>query len=144
MHSIHNGSCHCGRLSVEFATSITPKGLAPRACQCSFCLKHAAVYLSDPKGSIALKTSGLILDTYRFGLGITDFHTCHQCGILVAATWEDRDGMKFGVVNARALDLADAFTSGTVTANFDGEGVEDREARRRKTWTPVSISTSER
>lgn len=79
------------------------------------------------------------MDTYRLGLGMTDFHVCHQCGVLVAATWEDRESAMFAVVNSRTLDIGEGFLLAPVTANFDGEGMEDREARRRKGWTPASI-----
>jgi hypothetical protein len=139
MRHVHTGSCHCGRLSVEYATRIAPEECVPRACQCSFCRKHSAAYFSDPQGKIELKTSGLAIDIYRMGLLITDFHVCHQCGVLVAATWEDSESVTYAVVNSRSLDRAQDFPAAPVIANFDGEGVEDRQARRRKGWTPASI-----
>ena len=144
MRFIHTGSCHCGRLSVHFETGNEPTVCIPRACQCSFCQKHAAAYLSDPQGKIVIATSSLSIDTYKMGLGITDFHVCHNCGVLLAATWADSDGSVFAVVNVRVLDQAAAFTSEPLKANFDGEEVSERETRRRRAWTPASIIMTDR
>lgn len=86
-----------------------------------------------------IRTSGLPIDIYKLGLGITDFHVCQNCGVLMAATWVDSDGSVFAVVNVRALDDAAAFTAEPLKANFDGENLAEREARRRAGWTPALI-----
>lgn len=79
-------------------------------------------------------------EPYRFGLGITDFHVCGRCGVFVAAIWWD--GSKaYGVVNVPALDERDRFTT-AVAADFEGETIADREARRRQTWTPARIESA--
>ena len=47
------GRCHCGAIGFEYRTA-KPVGEWPvRACQCSFCLKHGAIYTSDPAGSFS-------------------------------------------------------------------------------------------
>ena len=45
------GGCHCGKLKVEFETGIDPADFSPRACDCSFCTKHGAAYISDPRAA---------------------------------------------------------------------------------------------
>jgi hypothetical protein len=134
-----SGSCHCGRIVVEFMTALDLESFVPRACGCSFCHKHAAHYLSDPKGLITLRTAGLAEDIYRLGFEITDFHVCGVCGVLVAATWSDGTDSAFGVVNLRALNRASAFGTPSAAANFDDEDVAQRHARRRSTWTPTVV-----
>ena len=42
-----SGSCHCGRLGIEFSTVEEPAALHPRSCDCSFCRKHGAAFFVD-------------------------------------------------------------------------------------------------
>lgn len=96
------GGCHCGQISLRFKTQLKATSFTPGACDCDFCRKHGAVYLSDSAELLEITTSDA--QTYRFGLGITDFHTCPKCGVLVAATLRDSDGAIFGVVNQRVVE----------------------------------------
>ena len=57
------GGCHCGNISVVYKTTISAKDTVPRACQCSFCRKHATRALSDPSGQLAIT----ITDPARLG-----------------------------------------------------------------------------
>lgn len=99
--------------------------------------------MSDPDGLIEVVSSGLADDIYQFGHGITNFHICGSCGVIVAATWLDGERGIFGVVNMLALDCADQFST-HVNANFDSEIVSQREARRRLNWTPTVLITGAR
>lgn len=139
MRSVLSGSCHCGRLSVEFATNLALADVTPRACQCSFCRKHVAAYISDMRGRLTLINCRSEHDIYRQGFEITDFHICRRCGVLVAATWMDRDGSTFGVVNIHSLDKPDGLIITPTRTNFDSESVVSREDRRRQNWTPTSL-----
>ncbi len=53
------GGCDCGNLSVELELSEPSNSYRPRACDCSFCRKHVAAYVSDPKDRCALKLGRL-------------------------------------------------------------------------------------
>jgi len=53
MAGVLKGGCHCGKVRVELTTSIRPGDFRPRACDCSFCTKHGAAYVSDPAGRCA-------------------------------------------------------------------------------------------
>jgi hypothetical protein len=136
------GGCHCGRIMICFSTTRKPQNLTPRACRCDFCSRHGAAYLSDPAGRIGLTIAGD--DCYRFGFGITDFHICRRCGVLVVATSRANDGSMRGVVNMRALDDAKAFKTLPEPMNFEGESIDDRENRRRAHWTPITVHISTR
>ena len=49
---VYEGGCHCGNLRVAFRTALDPAQMAPRACQCAFCRKHATGAVSDPDGHL--------------------------------------------------------------------------------------------
>src|SRR5262249_46899024 len=49
------GSCHCGRIAFSFSSTIPPEKYNPRACDCSFCQRHGALFISDPNGSLVLE-----------------------------------------------------------------------------------------
>ena len=126
------GGCHCGALRATFASD---KPLAPRACQCGFCRRHGARTVTDPDG-IATLALGAETICYRFGSGVTDFLICGRCGTYVGAMARI-DGRNFVTLNLNAfddprLDLA------AEPVSYAGEKSEERSARRRIRWTPVS------
>jgi hypothetical protein len=132
-----HGSCHCGSVSVELRTTL-PTPPAARACGCSFCSKHRAIWTSDPQGKLIVRhreASDIL--RYRFGLKITDFIICAHCGVPCAALGEV-DGRLLGVVNINTMDRFTEFAPAS-PASFDGEDTDDRLARRRVGWTPASI-----
>ena len=80
----YEGHCHCRALGFTFDTD---RPLAPRACRCGFCRKHAARTVADPRGS-ALLDLGADVVRYRFGTRTTDFLICGRCGVYVGAAAE--------------------------------------------------------
>lgn len=102
LHRLH-GSCHCGRLSLTFSTRIAPERFSPRACDCSFCVRHGAAYISDPEGSLVIEASHAeALARYAFGHGLARFLLCAQCGVLVAVLFEN-EGRTYASVNSRCI-----------------------------------------
>jgi hypothetical protein len=98
------GSCHCGRLSLCFSTSLSLKDYNPRACDCSYCKKHAAMYVSDPSGRLLIDVNGIDgLGRYRQGSETADFLYCVDCGVLIGVVFES-DGDIYGAVNVRCLE----------------------------------------
>jgi hypothetical protein len=135
---IHTGSCHCGNLKFEFETALVPESLPLRACQCSFCRRHAALSTSDPAGSVRLTVADPTqLQRYRFGLSITDFLICRRCGVYLLAMM-DIDGGRYAVLNANALDCRPAMTGEVLPMEYGGEDEAARMARRKQRWTPVT------
>lgn len=134
------GSCHCGALAFEFLTALEPAAWPVRACQCSFCLKHAGVYTSDPAGSVhfAHREPGLV-SRYRFGHKTADFIFCGRCGGYLGAVTEE-DGQQLAVLNIRALVPAPEGLPAAQPMSYEGEGTGDRNTRRASRWTPVSDS----
>jgi hypothetical protein len=135
-----NGGCHCGRLAVEFSTSVPPDQLPLRACQCSFCRRHGARTTSDPAGQIRLTVRGASAPTwYRFGTRATEMWVCPSCGVYVGGGVETA-GRAYAVVNVNALDHAESFRQSATPVDYSGETAEGRLARRIRMWTPAEVS----
>lgn len=108
MQTLHGG-CHCGNIRVELQLTRVPGTYQPRACDCSFCLKHGAAYISDPRGTLRLT----IRDEreaarYAQGSGQAQLLLCSTCGVLVSPLFED-GGQLYAAVNVNALENAAAF-----------------------------------
>lgn len=99
-----SGGCHCGRVRVELELSRSPDTYHPRACDCDFCRKHAAAWVSDREGRVRIrgenKSQAVV---YRQGSGQAELLLCGNCGVLVAALFR-RGGRLYAAVNARAVD----------------------------------------
>ena len=133
------GRCLCGQMAVEFVSRLPRSEFHVRACQCGYCRKHGAEIISDATGLVRLSVPRDTGNRYRFGHAITDFHVCNRCGVYVAASWADEGGTIRAVINRRCLDDAAAFGGPLIAADFDGETVAERTARRQTSWTPATI-----
>ncbi|MGQ0429396.1 MAG: GFA family protein [Gammaproteobacteria bacterium] len=135
--SAYRGSCHCGAVGYEFRTELPPPAWSVRACQCSFCLKHAGVYTSDPRGSVRFTVKDpAFLARYRFGHKTADFVFCTRCGGYLGAITEE-DGNKLAVLNIHAMDPMPAGLPAGQPTSYEGETTDDRNSRRSQRWTPV-------
>ena len=76
-----HGRCHCGRLRVEFGTGQAPAKIVPRACDCSFCRKHGAAYVSDPPDAFDPARGAHAMREYRQGSDTARFLMCSDCGV---------------------------------------------------------------
>jgi hypothetical protein len=108
MHAM-SGGCHCGNIRVELQLPNPPGAYSPRACDCSFCRKHGAAYVSDPNGSLLVRVrDAQDRGSYRQGSGQAEFVLCRNCGVLVAVLLRN-EGRVHGAVNANSLADTDAF-----------------------------------
>jgi len=97
------GSCHCGRIAFSFSSTIPPEKYNPRACDCSFCQRHGALFISDPNGSLVLEVKEAnALGEYRFGHELAKCLFCRHCGVFVAVLFETGD-RTFASVNSRCI-----------------------------------------
>jgi hypothetical protein len=126
------GGCHCGNIAVTVELTRTPDTYHPRACDCDFCGKHGATWLSDPQGSLAIRISEE-KDAVRYaqGDGIAEMLLCKRCGVLVAALWQEP--ALYGVVNAGALDARSEF-AGTQPVSPKKLSPEAKMSRWRSIW----------
>lgn len=130
------GGCHCGSVRFEFRRTNPGAPIMVRACGCTLCQKHGAVWTSDPEGSFKLFVENPNLtNSYRFGTKSAEFHICQTCGVLPITTWST-DSQRFAVLNIRTFENVSAKRFEERVTNFDGETKEDRLARRKRSWTP--------
>ena len=99
------GSCYCKNIVLNVTLSRQPESYQPRACDCDFCLKHGASYLSDAQGalSIQVKQAELLGRFQQEEDDIADFLYCKKCGVLVGVIHTEGTET-FGAVNSSVID----------------------------------------
>ncbi|MGH8049414.1 MAG: GFA family protein [Arenimonas sp.] len=134
------GGCHCEAVKIEFSTANPVSSTHPRACDCSFCQKHGAAYLSDSHGALLIAcNSSEDLLSYRQGSENAQFLMCVHCGVLVAVIFH-QDAIVYGAVNAKCLDRFAEF-SATETSSPQLLDATDKVSRWTKLWvTNVSFA----
>jgi hypothetical protein len=108
MHTV-TGGCYCGNVLLKIRLTRAPASYNPRACDCGFCRKHGAAYISDALGSMEVEI-GASGDrgSYRQGSEAADCLFCRRCGVLIGVTCE-MDGRSYGAVNVKSLSPATPF-----------------------------------
>ena len=132
MPRVH-ASCHCRNLVLELELTRPPETYAPRACDCDFCTKHGATYVSDPGGTLAIRVTDVaLLRRYEQGSGTARCLVCAGCGVLVGAAYETDEGT-WAVVNSRAVD-GDVRFADPVRVSPKTLDVGQKVARWRELW----------
>ena len=140
---VSRGGCHCGQLRVDFSSALDPASMIPRACDCTFCEKHGAAYVSDPAGRLSIVASGAdALRRYRQGSQTAEFLLCDRCGVLVAVIFDDGTRV-YGAVNVRSLERPTDFGT-AVPASPQSLAPGEKVARWSQLWIPdVELLTSD-
>ncbi|WP_199103163.1 GFA family protein [Aquitalea sp. ASV11] len=143
MHEL-SGACHCGNIHLQLELSQPLADYTPRACDCDFCRKHGASYLSDPHGSLQITVSDADgLGKYRHGSQLADFLFCTHCGVLLGVLYQDGSRL-YGTVNCAALQPAEALGTSVSVSPKRLESSE-KIARWSTLWFPdVRITTHQR
>ena len=129
-----NGKCHCGNIAFELECEGDSTEIPARACSCSFCVKHGGVWTSNPNSSLAVTIrDASLVSKYAFGSRTAMFHVCSRCGAVPLVTSEIANHL-YAVVNVNVLENIDQSWLRRDSANFEGEDVESRLARRRRNW----------
>jgi hypothetical protein len=128
------GKCHCGNIAFELHWEGDPPAMPARACGCSFCVKHGAVWTSSPASTltVAIGDSALV-SKYAFGTRTATFHVCSRCGTAPLVTSETESRL-YAAVNVNAIQNADQSWLRRATTNLEGEDVDSRLARRKHDW----------
>ena len=128
------GSCHCGNVEFDLAWDGDPPQIPARACSCSFCTKHGGVWTSQPTARLRVRLADpSVVSQYAFGTRTATFHVCSRCGVVPFVTSEI-DAHLYAVVNVNALHGIDPQWLQRASADFEGEAVESRLARRQRNW----------
>jgi hypothetical protein len=99
-----SGGCHCGNILVELTLTRAPDSYQPRACDCSFCRKHGAAYVSDPHGSLHIAVRDeREAGRYRQGSEQAELLLCRRCGVLIGALFSG-GGQLYAAVNSKVVE----------------------------------------
>jgi len=129
-----NGRCHCGNISFKLTWLPEPKEIPARACECSFCTKHAGIWTSCNTGSLKITVSNpSLVSKYSFGTKTAQFHICSRCGIVPVVT-SQIGGRTYAVVSVNAFEGVEASLLKRAAASFEGEDEAARLSRRTKNW----------
>lgn len=135
----HAGGCHCGSIRWRFRSRHALDGFSPRACDCDFCTRHRAAWVSDPQGELRVDDRDGRLRRYGQGSGQARFLFCGRCGTLVAVTCIDRNGALRGAVNRNSFD--DGQQLGVeVAASPQRLAADEKLDRWTQLWTPTKLS----
>ena len=128
------GKCHCGNIALELDWEGDRPEIPARACGCSFCVKHGGVWTSNPRAKLTVDVGNAsLVSKYAFGTRTATFHICSRCGTVPFVTSEIA-GHLYAVVNVNSLEDIDESWLRRASANFEGEDVESRLARRKRNW----------
>jgi hypothetical protein len=106
-----SGGCYCGNIRLTVSLSRDLSAYSPRACDCDFCRKHGAAYVSDPEGELRIQiTAADQVNRFRQGSNTAQMLLCRECGVLVGALYQEEQRL-FATLNANALDCRAAFGS---------------------------------
>ncbi|MBD5804112.1 hypothetical protein AZOA_35550 [Azoarcus sp. Aa7] len=131
-HSLRGG-CHCGAIRVELELTRAPADYTPRACDCSFCRKHGAAYLSDPAGRLHIAVRDqAALGRYRQGNALAEFLFCKTCGVLVGVAYAE-GGCLYATVNSRVIEGDPGFPNATAVSP-QTLGADEKVARWKAVW----------
>lgn len=126
--------CHCGNIAFTLGWEGNPPEIPARACGCTFCVKHGGVWTSNPKGKLAVQIRDLArVSKYQFGTRTATFHVCTECGSVPFVTSEI-SGRLYAVVNVNMFDNVDTAWLRRGAADFKGEDMDSRLARRKRNW----------
>jgi hypothetical protein len=127
------GGCDCGNLSFELELSDPSSSYRPRACDCRFCRKHAAAYISDPKGSLRIRVRETeLLGRYRQGSASAECLLCARCGVLIGVSYQEGE-RRFAAINVQAIGDGTSFGSPT-TVSPKALAVDERVRRWKQLW----------
>ena len=133
----HRGGCHCGTVQLVLETRHPLADFTPRACDCDFCTRHRAAWVSDEAGDLRITASDG-LRRYRQGSGQAEFLFCGNCGVLVAVICTGEDGLLRGAINRNSFDRRELFAT-EVTASPQQLAPEAKLARWTQLWTPTRL-----
>ncbi len=132
------GNCHCGRVHATLEIMRTASDCSPRACDCSFCRKHCAAWVSDPQGLLRVEARDASdLHRHRQGSDTADMLLCAHCCVLVAVVFAHSDGL-FSAINAGCLD--DAALGDAVVVSPQRLSAAEKIERWRMLWARAEFS----
>lgn len=113
--TIHQGSCHCGRIAFTLEGEIA--GVIE--CNCSLCRRRGSLLAFFPREALTLETDEADMATYRFNTRKLAHHFCPACGIAPFSEGDHpRTGARMAAVNVRCLQGVEP--AALAITRFDG------------------------
>ena len=138
-----SGRCHCGNIQIELNLGGAPGAHAPRTCDCDFCRKHGASYVSDAHGSLRIRIERPADSAYyRQGSGQAEFLLCGKCGVLVAVLHRS-DGRLYGTVNVNVTDRRDEFAAAARVSPKTLSAIEKTRRWQELWFSDVTLDNAE-
>lgn len=129
-----DGRCHCGNIAFSLRWEPDPAEIPARACDCSFCTRHGAVWTSHPDGRLQVRVAdSAAVSRYAFGTRSAAFHVCMHCGVVPLVTSSIEDHV-YAVVNVHTFENIDPARVRQLPASFGEEAIDVRLARRQNRW----------
>lgn len=136
LHEI-KGRCHCGNIEYLFRSPVPMMELPVKSCDCSFCIKQGACYVSHPQGRLeVLVKDRSRVSQYRFGTESAEVYICSTCGVFpfIVGTIA---GQLYAVLNANSINGLHIEHAKIVPAeHVDNRTAEERSERWKKNWIP--------
>ncbi len=135
----YSGGCHCGNIQLEFQSTRSLSEFRPRTCDCSFCSKHGAAYVSDPKGKLIITIQDRReLNSYRQGSASAEFLICKKCGVLAAVVYSE-DERLYATLNGKVIATREVFGQEVPVSPWE-LAIDEKRARWKQVWfADVSI-----
>jgi hypothetical protein len=135
------GRCHCGNIRFELDWTPEPAEIPARACDCSFCRRHGAVWTACPTASLRITIAeSSRTSRYAFDTRTADFLVCSHCGIVPAVT-SRIDGRLYAVVNVNTLENVESLRLRHASVSLEGENENERLDRRKHNWIGYVVCT---
>jgi hypothetical protein len=96
--TVHQGSCHCGKVQFEIEGEIDSGFL----CDCSLCRRKNAIMVRVPKAQFRLLKGEGDLGLYQWNTKIAKHYFCKHCGIYThhqPRTVPDMMGINLGCID---------------------------------------------
>jgi hypothetical protein len=132
MENKHIGGCYCGNIYFEMVLLNPLKQYSPRECDCDFCQKHGAQYISDKDGKLIIKITEAQLLKFRQGSMSAEFLICKSCGVLVAVCYQENTKI-YASINIRAIKEKSEIGLPTVVSP-QNLAVKDKIDRWKQIW----------
>ena len=132
----HYGACSCGAVTVALRLTAALSAQALRQCTCDYCGERNGIFLSDPKGGLEIRSTGVLIREKQ-GADIADMLLCSSCQDLIGAVCEIKGALK-GVLRAPLLRHFDQLPAPELSAPQTLSGLE-KVARWDALWMPVTL-----
>ena len=128
----YEGGCSCKNIVISLFLDSELSQYTPRACQCSYCKKKNAAYISFPDWKLEVKIKNSVhINKFRFSTRTADFVSCKICDELIYVV--SKIGNKnYSVVNITAFKNVQF--PDPVKTDFDSELQSERIIRRKSNW----------